>query len=264
MRLSVVHTTEYTYDTPIDYGLQRLRLRPPTRRGQRVINWQVSVDGAVEEVSYKDHHGNVTDLVSIVPGSQNIRIQCAGEVETEDLTGIVGTHTQYTPLWLYQRDTPLTQRSPAITRLARKADEDDQIARMHQLMDLIAAEVTYDGGATDATTTASEALAAGRGVCQDHSHIFISAARALGLPARYVSGFLMMHGQENQSASHAWAEVFINSLGWVGFDVSNRMSPDAHYVCLATGLDYRDAAPVSGIRHGLASESLAVEVIVEQ
>ena len=264
MHLSVVHTTEYTYDSPIDYGLQRLRLRPQTRRGQQVISWQVTVNGASEEVSYRDHHGNITELVSIEPGSQVIRIECAGEVETEDLTGIVGPHTQYTPLWLYQRDTPLTERSSAIARLARKADADDHIARMHQLMDLIAAEVAYGAGATDATTTASEALAAGRGVCQDHSHIFISAARTLGLPARYVSGFLMMHGQESQSASHAWAEVFINSLGWVGFDVSNGMSPDEHYVCLATGLDYRDAAPISGIRHGSASESLAVEVIVEQ
>src|SRR5690606_677556 len=119
-------------------------------------------------------------------------------------------------------------------------------------------------GATGAATTAEEALAVGRGVCQDQAQIFAAAARALGFPARYVSGYLMMSDTADQLASHAWAEAHLSSIGWVAFDPSNAISPDERYVRLAVGRDYRDAAPVSGIRLGTADERLAVHITVEQ
>ena len=101
-------------------------------------------------------------------------------------------------------------------------------------------------------------------MCQDHAHIFIGAARALGIPARYVSGYLMMNDRIEQEAAHAWAEAQVDGLGWVGFDVSNGISPDPRYVRVATGRDYRDAAPVTGISFGAATEDLHVDVAVEQ
>ena len=101
-------------------------------------------------------------------------------------------------------------------------------------------------------------------MCQDHAHIFLSAARLLGHPARYVSGYLMMQDRVDQDATHAWAEVHFDALGWVGFDVSNRISPDSRYVRVATGLDYREAAPIYGMRHGDSDEALSVTVQVEQ
>ena len=102
---------------------------------------------------------------------------------------------------------------------------------------------------------------AGTGVCQDHAHVFVTAARLLGLPARYVSGYLFVEdGQED--ASHAWAEVAVEGLGWVGFDVANQISPDERYVRLAVGLDYREAAPISGVRRGAGGETLEVDVSV--
>ena len=107
-------------------------------------------------------------------------------------------------------------------------------------------------------------LALGAGVCQDHAHVFISAARLLGHPARYVSGYLMMDDRTHQEATHAWAEVLIEDLGWVGFDVSNGISPDERYVRIATGLDYREAAPISGIRFGTGEERLHVSIQVQQ
>lgn len=265
MRLSIAHTTEYAYDMPVQYGLQRLRQTPKSRHGQAVVRWKIELTGALREVVYRDQFNNETMLVSAVPGAETISITASGEVETEDLSGVIGKHTGYAPPWLFLRETPLTRRTRALAALAREAgQEEDDLPRLHKLMKLIAARVDYGTGVTHAGTTADEALAAGMGVCQDHSHIFITAARALGLPARYVSGFLMMDGQTHQAASHAWAEVYVSDLGWVGFDVSNGISPDERYVCVATGLDYRDAAPVSGIRHGMASETLAVSLIVEQ
>jgi transglutaminase-like putative cysteine protease len=100
-------------------------------------------------------------------------------------------------------------------------------------------------------------------VCQDHAHIFIGAARERGIPARYVSGYLMMNDRIEQEATHAWAEAHIEGLGWVGFDVSNGICPDPRYVRVATGSDYRDAAPVTGISIGTADQVLTVGVAVE-
>jgi transglutaminase-like putative cysteine protease len=113
-------------------------------------------------------------------------------------------------------------------------------------------------------TSAEAALAAGQGVCQDHAHIFIGAARLLGLPARYVSGYLMMDDRVDQEAGHAWAEAYVAGLGWVAFDVSNGISPDERYVRLATGFDYRDAAPVTGISIGAGEIELEVRLAVAQ
>ncbi|MEL6744620.1 MAG: transglutaminase family protein, partial [Pseudomonadota bacterium] len=104
----------------------------------------------------------------------------------------------------------------------------------------------------------------GQGVCQDHAHVFLSAARLLDVPCRYVSGYLMMDDRVLQDATHAWVEAHVPQLGWVGFDVSNRISPDERYVRVATGLDYSDAAPLKGLRLGTQPESLVVSVQVQQ
>ena len=124
--------------------------------------------------------------------------------------------------------------------------------------------VPYRIGATGPDTSAEAAIDLGAGVCQDHAHIFIAAARAMGYPARYVSGYLMMPDRVQQDATHAWAEAHVPGLGWVGFDVSNAISPDQRYVRVATGLDYRDAAPVAGLHYGATGEALAVDIEVQQ
>jgi transglutaminase-like putative cysteine protease len=135
---------------------------------------------------------------------------------------------------------------------------------LHGLAALIRERIAYEAGRTHAATTAEEAVAHGYGVCQDHAHIFIGAARASGVPARYVSGYLLMDDRIEQEATHAWAEAHVDGLGWVGFDVSNGISPDPRYVRVATGSDYRDAAPVTGISQGMAAdEILTVGVAVE-
>ena len=102
------------------------------------------------------------------------------------------------------------------------------------------------------------------GVCQDHAHAFISIARSIGFPARYASGYLMMDDTPLQQASHAWAEVYLSGLGWVGFDISNGISPDHRYIKLATGFDYADVSPVSGVRFGDGGEQVSTSIVFEQ
>ena len=124
--------------------------------------------------------------------------------------------------------------------------------------------VEYVAGATDARTGAAEALAAGKGVCQDHAHIFIAAARKLSVPARYVTGYLHVAGEAASAANHAWAEAWLEGLGWVGFDPANHICPTERYVRLACGFDAASAAPVTGTHRGGGVESLTVDVVVRQ
>ena len=262
MRLKISHVTEYHYDDPVQYSLQRLRLTPKSQPGQTVRNWKTTVQGARVEAGYTDHFGNHVDLVSTNGEQVSIRIVAEGEVETEDRAGVYGPHQGFVPLWLYLRETPLTKPGKLVRELAKAANGDNELARMHALMGMLHETVAYRPGETASDTRAEQALEKKQGVCQDHAHILISAARHLGIPARYVSGYLLMDDPE-QTASHAWAEVHLQGLGWVGFDAANKICPDERYIRLSTGLDYKDAAPVSGVVMGKAAETMNVSIKVE-
>ncbi|QLF68311.1 transglutaminase family protein [Peteryoungia desertarenae] len=262
MHLQISHTTEYRYDDPVQYSLQRLRLTPLTGPGQTVKTWNIAVDGAHVEAGFADQFGNQTHLVSTEGDSHTVRIVATGEVETEDRAGVYGAHIGFVPLWLYLRETPLTKAGKMTRELVKGLVGDTELARMHDLMGKLNAAIAYTPGATGVETTCEQALEAGSGVCQDHTHAFLAAARLSNLPARYVSGYLMMEDQPNQTATHAWAEVHVAGLGWVGFDAANNLCPDARYVRIASGLCYTDAAPVSGMRIGLAGEKLDVSIVV--
>jgi transglutaminase-like putative cysteine protease len=263
MRLKISHMTEYSYDEPVEFALQRLRVTPKDCPGQKVLQWQSLVNGASHEASYDDHFGNRVELVSVTGGTNTIRIMASGEVETEERNGIFGPHMGYVPLWLFRRETALTKPGRHVRELAKSIEGDGDLGRMHALMNAIHEAVKYRTDATATETTAEHALELGAGVCQDHAHIFISAARAIGFSARYVSGY-MLDGGDSGAASHAWAEAHVSGLGWVGFDPANNICPDARYVRVAVGLDYADTAPVSGMRIGTAPEMILVSVSVEQ
>jgi len=187
-----------------------------------------------------------------------------GEVETTDTAGVVrGTPEPLPPLF-FLRETALTAPHPTIAALAAKiAGAPAVLARLHSLMSAVRDAMDYQLGVTDVQTAAADALQKGAGVCQDHAHVFIAAAKILGIPARYVGGYLWTgsDGRDND-ASHAWAEAFVPDLGWIGFDAANRTCPTASYVRASVGLDYWSAAPVRGVRKGGSAETLAVKVTV--
>lgn len=264
MRLKVTHRTEYNYDEPIRYGLQRLRLWPVSGPAQTVLTWSVRVEGAREEVRFLDQFGNDTRLLSIDSEPHTISVMAEGEVETNDVAGMSGPHRGFAPLWLFRHETPLTAPGASIRLLAAGMSEGGDLERLHALMATIRDRIAYVTGTTDTQTTAEQALNKGTGVCQDHAHVFAACARLAGFPARYVSGYLMMNDTVEQVASHAWAEAFVDGLGWVGFDAANGISPDERYVRVAVGRDYREAMPISGILIGQAQERLAVHITVEQ
>ena len=266
MRLKIDHSSQYNFDQPMLYGLQQLRLTPKSREGQNVVNWEMEIEGGRVETRFTDQHANDVAMISFAPNATNVTVHCTGEVVTSDESGVIGKHGGFLPLWLFQRATDLTRATANVRRLVRGLREEhpDDIARLHGLSARILQDVPYEIGETDVETSADAAIEKGTGVCQDHAHIFLAAARALGFPARYVSGYLMMNDRTHQDATHAWAEAHVEGIGWVGFDVSNAISPDARYVRVATGMDYREAAPISGLRFGAGAERLSVDVTVAQ
>lgn len=268
MRLTINHTTHYNYGVPATYALQQLRVRPKESASQKLVSWQVDLKGAEAQASFVDQHGNLVDLVEFLPDAKDVSVSVSGEVETIETAGVEGPHNLLMPLWFYLRQTSLTMPGAGVQALVEtmKANRGlaDDAAYLHALSKLILENVIYQTGGTDVETTAEDALQRGSGVCQDHTHVFLSAARMLGYPARYVSGYLMMNDRIDQEASHAWAEAHIEGLGWVGFDISNAISPDERYVHIARGLDYSGCAPTTGFIMGAKQENLIVSVQVQQ
>ncbi|MFM7348396.1 MAG: transglutaminase domain-containing protein [Erythrobacter sp.] len=266
LTLQVRHTTHYAFGEPVVHALQRLRLTPKETHGQRILEWRMRFENAAAELEYDDQHFNHVTLVSLAPGAREVTVTCEGLVETEDNAGVIGRHSGHLPLWSFLHQTPLTRPGAKLRALLRDvpgSPAEAPLDFLHALSAIVRERVAYETGRTSPATTAEEAAAHGYGVCQDHAHIFIGAARASGIPARYVSGYLMMNDRIEQEATHAWTEAHVEGLGWVGFDISNGISPDPRYVRVATGGDYRDAAPVTGISIGASDQRLTVGVAVE-
>lgn len=264
MRLKIRHETHYRYDPPAISGLQQLRKRPKSGHQQQVLSWGVTITGGQRQLSFTDHHRNHVDLISFEGNVTQLTVCVEGEVELEETHGVIGRHLGPAPLWLYQKQTDRTKAGASVKQLLRDLPSGEALSRLHGLSRLVNEAIAFDVGASHPDWGAEEALEAGRGVCQDHTHVFLAAARALGFPARYVSGYLMLDDRIEQEAMHAWAEAHVEGLGWVGFDAANGISPDQRYVRVATGLDYAEAAPVTGLRAGGADEALDVQIEVAQ
>ncbi|MEO8803589.1 MAG: transglutaminase family protein [Rudaea sp.] len=261
MLLSIRHTTQYRYAEPALRVTQAVRLWPTACTSQRVASWQVDVEGRRLSSSNSDGFGNRVATHTADGPVTGIRIDVRGEVETRDTQGVLDAGNEPLPPEYFLYATPLTRIGASIHDLAISTPQaDGDIARLHGLCNLVRDRLDYVPGQTDAQTTASQALANGAGVCQDHAHVLIAAARALEYPARYVSGYLCAGVDGGDAASHAWAEIHVPDIGWVGFDAANRICPDEHYVRLACGRDYHDAAPIRGVHQGGVEETLEVSV----
>ena len=253
MRLRIAHTTTYRYEPAASGVIQILRMTPGSHDGQYVADWQIDVSTDSRLDTHEDAFGNVTH--GLTHGSiSDLTIHCEGLVETHDTGGVLkGTDERFPPS-LFLRPTPLTDLNPAMTAFVREMRAEagsDVLGFLHALMVQVYEHMTFDEDPTNSTTSASEAFALKRGVCQDYAHILIACARAGGVPARFVSGhFLRSDGMVNQQAGHAWAEAFVPDLGWIGFDAANGICTTDAHARVAIGLDYLGAAPVRGSRYG--------------
>ncbi|KVD81004.1 transglutaminase [Burkholderia sp. ABCPW 14] len=310
MRLAIRHISRFQFDEHAAYVLQRLRLRPQSGSCQTVRAWQVTIDGVEPTLGYADGFGNRVDLVRHERDKPEITIVAAGVVETQDRAGILGNVEGYAPPWIFERATDLTRAGDAVRALADALPiENKSLDALHWLMTEVHSRIAYEPSTQPAPRDAESALQSGIGTSRDHAHVFVAAARALKIPARYVSGYLLTDNsmqriaqalhqasgvaqqamqmrrdsdgahetpddaagqpivamQETAVATqpqsgHAWAEAYIEGLGWVGFDPFMNRCPDERYVRIAAGLDYRDTMPV----YGPGAKPLGVEISVIQ
>ncbi|HET7382594.1 MAG TPA: transglutaminase family protein [Pseudolabrys sp.] len=268
MRIRISHATTYAYDTPPTGVTQLLRLTPRDHDGQHVVSWRIDLSEDCLLHQHEDSFGNVTHSFTAGGPFNKLLVEVAGEVDTQDTDGLVSGAVERFPPQLYLRETSLTQTDAAIIDFAqatRAATDGDTLILLHALLTALNREIAFDTDPTHAATTAAEAFSLRRGVCQDITHIFVAAARALGVPARYVGGhFHRADGVTAQNAGHAWAEAYVENLGWIGFDPTNGICITDAHVRVAVGLDYLGAAPVRGTRFGGGGETLTVAVRVDQ
>ena len=262
MKLVIEHSTVYRYEAPVNYTIQYLRLTPRPGSGQNILRWRVETPGQLRETT--DAYGNIMHVLVVDQPHQEIAIRVIGEAETMDTAGVVSGEGDLLPVGVFMRSTELTTPDDRLRDLIAPLGARIAMDRVEALLDLsarIAKAVKYRKGETHAESTAAQVLALGSGVCQDQTHVFLAATRALGVPARYVSGYIHVDNS-SENASHAWAEAWVDNLGWVGFDIANQIFPNESHLRLAVGLDYLACAPVRGIRRGGGDEDMAVTVTV--
>lgn len=264
MLLDIRHETLYRYTEPARYSIQQLRLTPRVEGHQRMLSWKIDAPGVRH--AFSDAYGNLGHTLTIAQPHDQVRIVVEGRVEIEvpDRGRIIDTGI-LSPL-LYTTPTHLTKADEGVTEFAvRTLRPAPTTSDLLALAEAICGAVAYCTGSTFVTSTAADAFSQGQGVCQDHAHLFLACCHIVGVPARYVSGYIDS-GSSHRAESHAWVDAWIEDsgfAGWVSVDVTHaRLQSDA--LCrLAVGRDYESAAPVRGIRRGGGQESLAVDVSVQ-
>lgn len=265
MRIRIDHETRYAYARAARFIVQSLRLTPRSTESQQVRDWRIETDIDTRLRRSEDAFGNIVHTLYTERPTDALMVRVTGEVATVETGGVLkGVIERLSPL-VFLRDTSLTHADPALRALAGEIGEGPTLERLHRLMGRINDEVAFMVGSTTVDHTAADAYAQKQGVCQDHAQIFIACARRMGIPARYISGHLhRSDGAVDQDAAHAWAEAYVEDLGWVGFDAANGICPTERYVRVAAGLDALGASPIRGTSYGGGMETMTVALRVRQ
>jgi transglutaminase-like putative cysteine protease len=261
MRISIDHTTHYEYEQPVRYSTQYLRLVPKSSPRQKVIEWQLITPAQPLQLS--DGYGNILHVLTIDQPVSEIVIRTCGVVETSSTIDEQSDDMPKLSPLLFLRPTPLTRAEGGLVDLAEQfRRRAGTLTGLRDLASAILARLPFLSGVTEVHSTAAEAFEAANGVCQDHAHVFIACCRYLGIPARYVSGYIYSAGHaESAVASHAWAEAWVVDR-WRSFDITNGRPAGPHHIQLAIGADYLEASPVRGVRTGGGIESLKAHATV--
>jgi len=252
MRIAIEHKTTYRYPGEVLHSAQYLHLTPCNNASQRVADWHILAPGQI--TAWEDAFGNACHTLVEDRPTTEIVITAKGHVDTTDVAGILPLDKDDPPVEIFLRPTPLTRLTAEIKTFSQgfaAGVADNRVEGLHALMMGIRNHVSFETDTSHSQSTAAEALAQGKGVCQDHAHLFLACCRSLGVPARYVGGYLFDGPQDKAfTAGHAWAAAWVEELGWVSFDVANTVCGTERHVGVAVGLDYNDVAPIRGMRAG--------------
>ncbi|QLR43788.1 transglutaminase family protein [Enterobacter sp. RHBSTW-00994] len=262
MKLVIDHLTRYGYDEEVKFSTQYLRLTPHSSGRQKITSWTLSLpEGSA--VTTTDAWGNVLHVLTLDNPHKEITIRASGIVDlAEEEDDTPDAPELLSPL-VFLRSTPLTRADGQIREFAeRHYRHDEAEASLNDLMADLRLRMPYSPGATQVHDSAADAFARAKGVCQDHTHVFLACCRALEIPARYVSGYVYSDNAQHV-AMHAWAEVWLNGR-WKSFDITNNTRNLNQHLKLATGLDYLDACPVRGTRLGGGGEIMLTNAEVRE
>jgi transglutaminase-like putative cysteine protease len=284
-RFRVLHRTVYRYARPVEKSMHVLRLTPMHDRLQTVISNEVKVSVDGQSRDYEDVFGNRVRRLAIETPFSEMTVEARSEVELLDIDPLsynpLRNRTEIPLVWMpWHRQTLQPFLLPAelpeselheLSDYAMSFVERNDYDLLDTLLDLNSAifhEYAYVQGATTVHTSPFDVYVNRRGVCQDFTNLFICLARLLGVPARYVCGYLWTGPKDpnrrQAEASHAWAQVYLPEVGWKGFDPTNGILTQTAHVRVAVGRVYRDATPTSGtIYVGGGGETLEVEVVVD-
>ena len=242
MRIRVFHETSLKFSQPVRSLQLALRMTPRSFESQYVLRWRVGVDLDATLRPSEDAFGSVVHAASWHRPVESVAITAAGEVQTSDAVGVVRGAVEVLPEPMFLRTSPLAQANSALREFAESVAAADPLERLHRLMAAVQGALTFETG-FGGEAPASEAFALKKGGAADFAHVFIACARALDIPARFVTGYRLTDGAV-EIEMYAWAEALAPGLGWIGFDAVNDLCPNDAYVRVAAGLDAKDAAPV--------------------
>ncbi|MEC5342601.1 transglutaminase family protein [Brenneria populi] len=261
MKLTINHLTHYRYDEEVKFSTQYLRLTPQSSARQRIKAWNLTLPASA--VATTDTYGNIMHVLTLDAPHSDITIHAQGVVEIADSEEQADCRSEgdaLSPL-VFLRATPLTQADRPIREFARRHYRPQSPAEsLMALMAELRVKMPYTPGATQVQDSAAEAFAMQKGVCQDHTHVFLACCRSLQVPARYVSGYVYSADTQHV-AMHAWAEAWIDDR-WQSFDITNNTCRLNQHLLLAVGMDYLDACPVRGTRLGGGCEEMFSEAEV--
>ncbi len=273
MLLRIQHETKLGYSEPVTETVFDVRMAPPSDEDQTNLGYRLRIVPSAPVTIYRDGFGNRVDLFNILSAYSELIIRATSIVRTHRgasaesrLADVVWTpnHAEFLALETieYLQPSPLVQNSPQLDEfIAELARTDGRLIEViDRLTDAVRSRLIYEKKVTTALTPVGEALELGRGVCQDFAHLFIGAARGIGLPARYVSGYIHEPGEV---ATHAWAQVWTGRSGWIDVDPTRGTFVDDDYIKTAIGRDYSDVPPNRGVWKGRADETITVSVKVE-
>ena len=295
-RLRIRHTTRYTYDAPIQRSLHRLHLRPVDDWKQNLLSYDLDVSPRVQVIEFEDVFGNRTQRFEVNEPYTGLEITAHSLVEVVDTDPFAFARLPIKPptwplMWMPWERTMLAPYLTPIELADTQLQEIYDYAmsfvnRNHgDLMETLFAinlsflrDFKYVPGCTDVGTTAYQVYVNRTGVCQDFTNLFITMARLLGVPARYVCGYIFTgnrgglgipgkredrgESRAPSDATHAWVQLYVPNIGWKDFDPTNGVLPQTDHVRVAHGRHFRDATPTAGTLYGKANETMTVEVEV--
>lgn len=264
MQISIHHTIDLPLGEGLPRAVQHLLLTPQASSVQAIREWRIEAPGLDEAIGFIDAYGNRAHLCTQSKPEAQMRITAIGIVETFDRNGVVGRLDRDPVSGLFRRTTALTKPMGAIARHFRAPPKDgrERIATLHALMERVGEVVGGEGQAQSQSQDGqSQAQGETVAVAADYAHAFIGVARALDVPARFVTGYLVPEDDE-PAAFHAWAEAWDDGLGWIGFDAMLGVCPAERHVRVACGLDALSTAAVRSVPvSGAPVDTLRIEIV---